>query len=80
MSNPAIYETHLLPCQHCGCDDIRRDHPSRAPRVYCCQCRATAESPMIWNSRPEDWNESGGVLVEQIANRVSRWKEASDGL
>jgi len=60
----------LLPCRHCGETDIRHDHPTRAPRVYCSQCRSTAESPLIWNSRPEDWDAWGGIALANVRSRV----------
>ena len=65
--------TELLPCCHCGCEDIRHDHPTRAPRVYCSQCRATAQSPLAWNSRPADWDKLGGVNLAAVAARLAAW-------
>jgi hypothetical protein len=41
----------LKACPFCGECDIRQDHPSRAPRVYCSNCRATSQSPLEWNQR-----------------------------
>jgi hypothetical protein len=72
-------EAPLLPCPHCGCEDIRHDHPTRAPRVYCALCRSTAESPLVWNSRPEDWYGAGGIIVASVSARLSAHEARHDG-
>ena len=43
--------TALKSCPFCGSADIRHDHPNRAPRVYCGECRVVADCPQRWNTR-----------------------------
>lgn len=80
----------LLPCPFCECDDVRNDHPNRAPRVYCSRCKATAASPDLWNrklsgplllprhrieaSRPSE-DEVERVAKDVIARAVKRMQE-----
>jgi ribosomal protein S27AE len=62
-------DSELKACPFCGSTDVRRDHPNRAPRVYCGECRVVTDSPEHWNTRAPD-AKAEAVDAEKV------WRQA----